>query len=134
MTTALERQVDGDHYKRMGEQPMAFSMRMRLDACQHTAIKYISRYMHKGKPLVDLEKALHCVDLQEQLTKQPPPDKSEHVPLMTEVQKYASKNGLGFTECRAIYFVLIRNYQTARKEIQRLIDQVNEMKGTLNDH
>lgn len=134
MTTALERQVDGDHYKRMGEQPMAFSMRMRLDACQHTAIKYISRYRLKGKPLVDLEKALHCVDLQEQLTKQPAPDISQEHGLMIEAQKYADLNGLSATEGLAIYYVMTRKYAAAKGKIRRLIDQVNEMKGTLNDH
>lgn len=134
MTTALERQVDGDHYKNMGEQPMAFSMRMRLDACQHTAIKYISRYRLKGKPLVDLEKALHCVDLQEQLTKQPAPDPARGASLLIEVQKYGDKNDLSAAEGLAIFYVVTRKYALAKSKILQLIDQVNEMKGTLNDH
>lgn len=62
MSKALEIQVGGDHYKGMKIQPMEYSMANGLDACQHTAIKYISRFRDKGG-IQDLEKAKHVIDL-----------------------------------------------------------------------
>ena len=61
-STALDIQIGGGHYKGMAIQPMEYSMKNGLDACQHTAIKYISRFREKGG-LDDLEKAKHCIDL-----------------------------------------------------------------------
>lgn len=57
---AYDKQVGGSHYKKMKIQPMQYSMANELDACQHTAIKYITRHEDKaGKK--DLYKAMHTV-------------------------------------------------------------------------
>ena len=58
----LDVQVGGDHYKSMAIQPMEYSMANKLDACQHTIIKYVTRFRDKGG-IQDLEKAKHCIDL-----------------------------------------------------------------------
>lgn len=60
--SALDVQVGGDHYKKYKIQPMEYSMANGLDACQHTAIKYLTRFRDKGG-IADLEKAKHCIDL-----------------------------------------------------------------------
>jgi hypothetical protein len=60
--TALDVQIGGDHYKKLKIQPMEYSMSNKLDACQHTAIKYITRFRDKGG-IADLEKAKHCIDM-----------------------------------------------------------------------
>ena len=60
--SALDTQIGGGHYKGMAIQPMEYSMKNGLDACQHTAIKYISRFRNKGG-IQDLEKAKHCIDM-----------------------------------------------------------------------
>ena len=57
-----ERQVDGDHYQKLAIQPMQYSLLNGLDACQHTVIKYITRFRDKGG-IKDLEKAKHCIDM-----------------------------------------------------------------------
>jgi hypothetical protein len=59
---ALDVQVGGDHYAKMAIQPMEYSMKNGLDACQHTAIKYISRFRDKGG-IEDLRKAKHVIDM-----------------------------------------------------------------------
>lgn len=59
---ALDVQIGGDHYKTMPIQPMEYSMKNGLDACQHTIIKYVTRFRDKGG-IEDLEKAKHCIDL-----------------------------------------------------------------------
>lgn len=74
--SALDKQEGGNHYKNMAIQPMEYSMLNGLDACQHTAIKYISRFREKNG-LEDLDKAIHCIEMlkvfyrQEQEAKQP---------------------------------------------------------------
>lgn len=60
--SALKVQVGGDHYKSLKIQPMEYSMKNELNACQHTAIKYITRYKNKnGKQ--DILKAIHTLQL-----------------------------------------------------------------------
>lgn len=63
MGNPLDTQVGGDHYKNLAIQPMEYSMANGMDACQHTVIKYITRFRDKGTPLQDLEKAKHAIDL-----------------------------------------------------------------------
>ena len=60
--SALEKQIDGSHYKNLAIQPMQYSMANNLDACQHTIIKYVTRFRDKGG-ITDLEKAKHCIDM-----------------------------------------------------------------------
>ena len=60
--SALKEQIGGDHYKAMKIQPMEYSMANELNACQHTIIKYVSRYKDKGV-IADLHKARHTIDL-----------------------------------------------------------------------
>jgi len=60
--SALDTQVAGSHYKHLKIQPMEYSMGNKLDACQHTAIKYITRFRSKGGKQ-DLEKAKHAIDM-----------------------------------------------------------------------
>jgi hypothetical protein len=62
LETPLNTQVGGAHYKDLAIQPMQYSMVNGLDACQHTAIKYITRHATKGGK-EDLLKAIHCVQM-----------------------------------------------------------------------
>ena len=66
MGLALETQIGGDHYSSMKIQPMEFSMANNLNACQHTAIKYICRYKDKNG-LEDIVKAIHTLVLLKEL-------------------------------------------------------------------
>ena len=60
--TALNNQIGGDHYSKLKIQPMQYSMANGLDACQHTIIKYVTRFRDKGG-IADLEKAKHVIDM-----------------------------------------------------------------------
>ena len=60
--SALDTQIGGSHYKNMPIQPMQYSMANELDACQHTIIKYVTRFREKGG-VQDLEKAKHVIDM-----------------------------------------------------------------------
>lgn len=61
-TKAWGSQKDGKHYKTMPIQPMEYSMANKLNALQHTIIKYVSRYPDKNG-IADLGKAKHCVQM-----------------------------------------------------------------------
>ena len=60
--SAFETQVSGTHYSELAIQPMQYSMANKLDACQHTIIKYVTRFRDKGG-LDDLKKARHVIDM-----------------------------------------------------------------------
>lgn len=60
--SALARQEGGDHYKKLKIQPMEYSMANNLDACQHTIIKYVTRFRDKNG-IEDLKKARHTIDM-----------------------------------------------------------------------
>jgi len=62
MGKALKQQVGGDHYRKLKIQPMEYSMANSLDACQHTVIKYVTRFRDKGG-ISDLEKAAHTLQM-----------------------------------------------------------------------
>lgn len=64
--SALDKQEGGDHYKKLKIQPMEYSMANELDACQHTVIKYVTRFRDKGTPQMDLDKAIHAIELLKQ--------------------------------------------------------------------
>jgi hypothetical protein len=65
--TALQSQVGGSHYKGLKIQPMEYSIANGLNACAHTAIKYITRKKgDKAKRLEDLDKAIHSIELYKQ--------------------------------------------------------------------
>jgi len=56
-----QTQVGGDHYTKLGITPFSYSMANGLDAMQHTAIKYITRFRDKNG-IIDLEKARDTID------------------------------------------------------------------------
>ena len=60
--SAFETQVSGTHYSKLAIQPMQYSMANKLDACQHTIIKYVTRFRDKGGQ-ADLKKARHVIDM-----------------------------------------------------------------------
>jgi len=60
--SALHNQVAGDHYLKLAIQPMEYSMANKLDPCQASAIKYVTRFRDKGG-IEDLKKAIHVIEM-----------------------------------------------------------------------
>jgi len=60
--SALDVQVDGDHYKKMAIQPTEYCQRNKLGFCESCAVKYVSRHRAKGGR-VDIEKAIHFLQM-----------------------------------------------------------------------
>ena len=60
---ALKEQVGGNHYSKLAIQPVEYINANGLSYLAGNVVKYISRYKHKGKPLQDLQKAKHYVEM-----------------------------------------------------------------------
>lgn len=58
----LDKQVGGDHYKRMVIQPITYIMENNLGYCEGNVVKYISRWRSKNG-IEDLFKARHYIDI-----------------------------------------------------------------------
>ena len=59
---SLDKQVNGDHYKKMKIQPAEFINENGLLFAEGNAIKYICRHKLKGKSK-DIEKAIHYLEM-----------------------------------------------------------------------
>lgn len=62
--TANEVQIGGSHYKQFVIQPWTFIRKNKLNPLQANIIKYVCRYLSKGKAIEDLEKIKHYCDLE----------------------------------------------------------------------
>ena len=60
--SALDKQVDGDHYKGFVIQPAEFCYKNNIPYLEATAIKYLCRWRLKGG-VSDLNKAIHFIEL-----------------------------------------------------------------------
>lgn len=60
--SAFDTQHGGDHYKKMMIQPAEYIVSNKIGFLEGLAIKYISRYKHKGGRQ-DLQKAIHSIEL-----------------------------------------------------------------------
>lgn len=58
---ALNKQVGGEHYKKLEIQPLDFIVRNHLEFTVGNVVKYLVR--DKGNRLEDLEKAYHYIEL-----------------------------------------------------------------------
>ena len=64
--SALEIQVDGDHYKKYKIQPMEYIHANNIPYPEGNAIKYITRWRDKGG-LKDIDKAIHILQMLKEL-------------------------------------------------------------------
>lgn len=60
--SALDVQVDGDHYKNLAIQPVEFIHTNGIGFLEGNVIKYVSRWRNKNG-IKDLEKAIHYIQL-----------------------------------------------------------------------
>ena len=60
--SSLEKQVNGEHYKNQGIQPVEYIHANGLDFFEGNVIKYVTRWRRKDG-LADLEKAKHYIEM-----------------------------------------------------------------------
>jgi hypothetical protein len=61
-TSALAKQVSGDHYKNLKIQPIEYNHANNIPFAEGNVIKYVTRWRNKGG-VKDLEKAKHILEL-----------------------------------------------------------------------
>lgn len=61
-SSALDKQVGGNHYKSFAIQPVEFCHRNKIPYLEATAIKYLCRWRDKNG-IQDLDKAIHFIEL-----------------------------------------------------------------------
>lgn len=62
MSSALDKQVGGDHYKGVSPQPVEVSFAWGLAFAEGSVLKYLYRWHVKHNPQ-DLQKAMHWLEL-----------------------------------------------------------------------
>ena len=60
--SALDKQVSGDHYKKLKIQPIEFIQANELDFFQGNIVKYVTRHKDKNRA-DDLRKVIHYAQL-----------------------------------------------------------------------
>lgn len=59
---ASEKQIGGDHYKKMKIQPTDYIIQNNLGFCEGNVVKYVSRHLDKGG-VEDIQKCIHYCEL-----------------------------------------------------------------------
>lgn len=62
MSSSLNVQIDGSHYKSLAIQPVQYIHSNKIGYLEGNVIKYVTRWRDKGG-IADLEKAKHYIDL-----------------------------------------------------------------------
>ena len=62
MSSSLNVQIDGSHYKLLAIQPVQYIHSNKIGYFEGNVIKYVTRWRDKGG-IADLEKAKHYIDL-----------------------------------------------------------------------
>lgn len=60
--SALEKQINGDHYKSLTSQPVEYIHANNIPFLEGNVIKYVTRWRNKNG-IADLEKAKHYIEL-----------------------------------------------------------------------
>jgi len=61
-SSALDKQVSGNHYKDKGIQPIVYIRANNLGFCEGNVIKYVTRHKDKNGA-ADIKKAIHYLEL-----------------------------------------------------------------------
>ena len=105
---AMNRQVGGDHYLKLGMQPFYFTLINGWDAASHTVLKYVSRHhnVERAEAIESLRKAIHICEIMESAMKE---GRFIHTALMTPqivgIAEYCQSNQLDDLEALALQYL-----------------------------
>ena len=105
--SALDEQIGGDHYKKLGIQPVELISDINANFFQGNVIKYITRYKDKNG-IKDLEKARHYLELMRELKPQTDTKLSKEY-LLEAVANYSTGNNLGDFERDIILSIIYKD-------------------------
>lgn len=93
MTSALDIQIGGSHYKGRPYQPIHLGMQNGYDPCLFSAIKYVDRHRRKHG-YEDLKKAAHFVQLRQETITPDMWGRSDRPQGALTAARYVVENGL----------------------------------------
>ena len=105
--SALDEQVGGDHYKKLGIQPVELIRDINANFFQGNVIKYVTRYKDKNG-IKDLEKARHYLELMRELKPQTDTKLSKEY-LLEAIANYSTGNNLGDSERDIILSIIYKD-------------------------
>ena len=133
MTNALDIQVGGSYYKKLGMQQVVYASANFYDPCAASIVKYITRWRDKNG-LQDLQKALHYAELRQvpEIAQYIPNRRGE--PPMVDALTYVSLNNMPPVEGELIvwlqYWVYSEKGDTrGRDHVVRLLQQLISENG-----
>lgn len=118
VSSALNTQVDGSHYKDQKMQPLELAYRVNGSPCFTKLAKYASR--RKVDRLGDLRKAIHCIQLEKELSLLTSND-YEKLRVSTEHFHYVLKQ---FTDDVLLYEALAEMYFGNYHQAEILVHQI----------
>lgn len=104
--SALDTQIGGTHYSKLGMQPIELIAALRCSFIQGCIIKYISRYKAKNGA-EDIRKCIHYAQLASDLNDK---RRCNDKVLSREVNRFIIKNGLTILQRRIITQAIYNNY------------------------
>lgn len=116
---ALDKQVDGNHYRNKAIQPVEFIFANNIPFIEGNIIKYITRYKEKGGQK-DLLKCIHYIDLLVELM-------GHDFYNVITVEDYCKANNISAREAEVIEAICgwddINELKRIRELIEDLIDE-----------
>ena len=122
--SALDEQVGGDHYKKLGIQPIELIRDINANFFQGNVIKYITRYKYKNG-IKDLEKAKHYLELIEELH----PDNNNSKIASYEIDRvneYIVANKIDINAAKIIIIVSLCGNDKIDKAIELINNLIND--------
>lgn len=132
--SALDVQVDGNHYKKMRLQPIELAYLVGGTPCFTKLAKYATR--DKGNKAVDLDKAIHCIKLEQDIVVKSVTMVKNSYPILKETGKVEGSAEFErachwidiFTEDKyirsALKYMLVMEYSLACESIKLLKEEV----------
>lgn len=114
MTTALQRQIGGNHYKGFAIQPVQYTHANGLSFLAGCVLKRICRFNQPGgKGRQDLEKAIHelelCLELNEQHADEPAPHLDCVSKLPISPRRFFKENQLAYWQLDVVVMLTTYN-------------------------
>lgn len=127
MSSALENQVGGDHYKKLAVQPVELIVNLHLDYFVGNIVKYVTRHRFKNG-IEDIKKAIHYCELAIYYSKYKNPiaAKFGFTTVAKLVDRYAEKNYLTLQERNAIYYACTDSYKLAIETLNKIIKEYEQ--------
>ncbi len=126
MSNAFDNQVDGDHYTKMAMQPIELAYLVGGTPCFCKLAKYATRI--KGERQINLDKAIHCIELERTLMQNSTYMVRENYPSMTNAAKHDQAMLLidFFTKDPLIRVALKHMYNSSYLDAVEAIKQLKE--------